>query len=138
MNEQETRQEKAILVGCQPLHITDEHFENSMEELASLTKTAEGMVLTSVMQKRNRADAPTYIGKGKVEELKVLVEELEADLLIFNDELSPSQLKSLATAIEVKIIDRTQLILDIFAKRARTREGKLQIELAQPSMRSRV
>ncbi|NUH52167.1 GTPase HflX, partial [Citrobacter portucalensis] len=59
------------------------------------------------------------------------VEELEADLLIFNDELSPSQLKSLATAIEVKMIDRTQLILDIFAKRARTREGKLQIELAQ-------
>ncbi len=60
------------------------------------------------------------------------MEELEADLLIFNDELSPSQLKSLATAIEVKMIDRTQLILDIFAKRARTREGKLQIELAQP------
>ncbi|WP_430981636.1 hypothetical protein [Bacillus subtilis] len=102
-----------------------------MEELASLTKTADGKVLTSVTQKRNRADAATYIGKGKVEELKALVEELEADLLIFNDELSPSQLKSLATAIEVKMIDRTQLILDIFAKRARTREGKLQIELAQ-------
>ncbi|RXF80391.1 GTPase HflX [Bacillus subtilis] len=131
MNEQETIQEKAILVGCQLPHITDEHFENSMEELASLTKTADGKVLTSVTQKRNRADAATYIGKGKVEELKALVEELEADLLIFNDELSPSQLKSLATAIEVKMIDRTQLILDIFAKRARTREGKLQIELAQ-------
>lgn len=68
MNEQETIQEKAILVGCQLPHITDEHFENSMEEVASLTKTADGKVLTSVTQKRNRADAATYIGKGKVEE----------------------------------------------------------------------
>lgn len=111
--------------------MTDEHFEHSMEELASLTKTADGTVLTRITQKRNRADAATYIGKGKVDELKALCEELEADLVIFNDELSPSQLKSLATAIEAKIIDRTQLILDIFAKRAKTREGKLQIELAQ-------
>ncbi|MGY3837467.1 GTPase HflX [Bacillus atrophaeus] len=131
MNEQELIQEKAILVGCQLPHISDEHFDNSLAELASLTKTADGTVLTTVTQKRNRADAATYIGRGKVEELKALCEELSADLLIFNDELSPSQLKSLATAIEVKIIDRTQLILDIFAKRAKTREGKLQIELAQ-------
>lgn len=131
MNEQEGKKETVILVGCQLPHMKDEHFEHSMEELASLTKTADGTVLTRITQKRNRADAATYIGKGKVDELKALCEELEADLIIFNDELSPSQLKSLATAIEAKIIDRTQLILDIFAKRAKTREGKLQIELAQ-------
>lgn len=123
--------EKAILVGCQLPHITDERFQYSMEELASLTKTAGGEAVSIMTQKRNRQDSATYIGKGKVEELVVLSDELDCDVIIFNDELSPSQLKALATALDVKIIDRTQLILDIFAKRARTREGKLQIELAQ-------
>ncbi|MGQ9020890.1 GTPase HflX [Bacillus sp. 18-5] len=130
MNEHEMT-EKAILVGCQLPHVTDERFQYSMEELASLTKTAGGEAVSVMMQKRNRQDSATYIGKGKVEELEVLCEEFECDVIIFNDELSPSQLKALATALDVKIIDRTQLILDIFAKRARTREGKLQIELAQ-------
>ncbi|MBL4986209.1 GTPase HflX [Bacillus safensis] len=130
MNEHEMT-EKAILVGCQLPHVTDERFQYSMEELASLTKTAGGEAVSVMTQKRNRQDSATYIGKGKVEELEVLCEELECDVIIFNDELSPSQLKALATALDVKIIDRTQLILDIFAKRARTREGKLQIELAQ-------
>ncbi|MGE6631544.1 GTPase HflX [Bacillus sp. NPDC077027] len=130
MNEQEIK-EKAILVGCQLPHVTDERFQYSLEELASLTKTAGGEAVSFVVQKRNRKDSATYIGKGKVEELEVLCDELECDVIIFNDELSPSQLKALATALDVKIIDRTQLILDIFAKRARTREGKLQIELAQ-------
>ncbi|AGN36414.1 GTPase HflX [Bacillus paralicheniformis] len=123
--------EKAILVGCQLPHVSDERFSYSMEELAALTKTADGTVVSTVTQKRNRVDAATYIGKGKVDELSVLCEELSPDVLIFNDELSPSQLKALVTTLDVKIIDRTQLILDIFAKRARTREGKLQIELAQ-------
>lgn len=123
--------EKAILVGCQLPHITDERFQYSMEELASLTKTAGGEAVSIMTQKRNRQDSATYIGKGKVEELEVLCDELDCDVIIFNDELSPSQLKALAIALDVKIIDRTQLILDIFAKRARTREGKLQIELAQ-------
>ncbi|MEC0710923.1 GTPase HflX [Bacillus haynesii] len=131
MNEQEVMKEKAILVGCQLPHVSDERFSYSMEELAALTKTADGTVVSTVTQKRNRVDAATYIGKGKVDELAVLCEELSPDVLIFNDELSPSQLKTLVTTLDVKIIDRTQLILDIFAKRARTREGKLQIELAQ-------
>lgn len=131
MNEQEVMKEKAILVGCQLPHVSDERFSYSMEELAALTKTADGTVVSTVTQKRNRMDAATYIGKGKVDELAVLCEELSPDVLIFNDELSPSQLKALVTTLDVKIIDRTQLILDIFAKRARTREGKLQIELAQ-------
>nr|MDH3154322.1 GTPase HflX [Bacillus licheniformis] len=131
MNEQEVMKEKAILVGCQLPHVSDERFSYSMEELAALTKTADGTVVSTVTQKRNRVDLATYIGKGKVDELAVLCEELSPDVLIFNDELSPSQLKALVTTLDVKIIDRTQLILDIFAKRARTREGKAQIELAQ-------
>ncbi|MCJ2145776.1 GTPase HflX [Bacillus paralicheniformis] len=131
MNGQDVMKEKAILVGCQLPHVSDERFSYSMEELAALTKTADGTVVSTVTQKRNRVDAATYIGKGKVDELAVLCEELSPDVLIFNDELSPSQLKALVTTLDVKIIDRTQLILDIFAKRARTREGKLQIELAQ-------
>nr|WP_161513161.1 GTPase HflX [Bacillus sp. AIIW2] len=131
MNGQDVMKEKAILVGCQLPHVSDKRFSYSMEELAALTKTADGTVVSTVTQKRNRVDAATYIGKGKVDELSVLCEELSPDVLIFNDELSPSQLKALVTTLDVKIIDRTQLILDIFAKRARTREGKLQIELAQ-------
>nr|WP_195258777.1 GTPase HflX [Bacillus paralicheniformis] len=131
MNGQDVMKEKAIIVGCQLPHVSDERFSYSMEELAALTKTADGTVVSTVTQKRNRVDAATYIGKGKVDELSVLCEELSPDVLIFNDELSPSQLKALVTTLDVKIIDRTQLILDIFAKRARTREGKLQIELAQ-------
>lgn len=102
-----------------------------MEELGSLTETAQGDVLMSVVQKRDRVHSATYIGKGKVVELNALVEELEADLVIFNDELSPSQKRNLASEVNARIIDRTQLILDIFAQRARSKEGKLQVELAQ-------
>ena len=128
--DQKIQREKVILVGCQTTE-DDLPFHYSMDELASLTKTANGEVLTTLTQKRERADHSTYIGKGKVEELFALVEELEAKLVIFNDELTPSQVRNLASRIEARIIDRTQLILDIFAQRARSREGKLQVELAQ-------
>lgn len=131
LNARQTDVEKVILVGCQLPTDTDEHFFYSMEELRSLTKTAGGMVLATVTQKRNRMEASTYIGKGKVEELLNVVNELDADTVIFNDELTPSQLRNLANELQVKVIDRTQLILDIFAKRAKSREGKLQVELAQ-------
>ncbi|MFZ7943676.1 GTPase HflX [Neobacillus sp. 19] len=130
MEQKETR-EKAILVGCQTNDNDDRRFHYSMEELGSLTETAQGDVLMSVVQKRDRVHSATYIGKGKVEELNALVEELEADLVIFNDELSPSQKRNLASEVNARIIDRTQLILDIFAQRARSKEGKLQVELAQ-------
>ncbi|MGZ4161691.1 MAG: GTPase HflX, partial [Neobacillus sp.] len=123
--------EKAILVGCQTTGEDDLRFHYSMEELVSLTETAQGEVLASVIQKRDRRHPATYIGKGKVEELNALVEELEAEIVIFNDELSPSQKRNLASEINARIIDRTQLILDIFAQRARSKEGKLQVELAQ-------
>jgi GTPase len=122
--------EKAILVGCQTFE-DDLRFQYSMEELASLTETANGEVLITISQKRERVHPATYIGKGKVEELKALADELEADLIIFNDELSPSQNRNLSAKLDARIIDRTQLILDIFAGRARSKEGKLQVELAQ-------
>ncbi|WP_313798575.1 GTPase HflX [Cytobacillus sp.] len=128
--EQKTELEKVILVGCQT-NEDDQRFGYSMEELASLTETAKGNVLATVTQKRERIHPATYIGKGKVNELSALKEEMEADIIIFNDELSPSQVRNLSKGLDARIIDRTQLILDIFAGRARSKEGKLQVELAQ-------
>jgi GTP-binding protein HflX len=124
------QREKAILVGCW-LNEEEDRFLYSVEELGALTETARGEVIATVTQKRDRVDSSTYIGKGKVEELQTLEEELEADLIIFNDELSPSQLRNLSKQLNARVLDRTQLILDIFAQRARSREGKLQVELAQ-------
>ncbi|GLY10382.1 GTPase HflX [Bacillus badius] len=122
--------EKVILAGCQ---LTDdtEQFLYSMQELKSLIETAQGESLAMITQKRERIHPGTYIGKGKVEELKRLEEELEPDLIIFNGELSPSQIRNLSAEFSARVIDRTQLILDIFARRARSREGQLQVELAQ-------
>lgn len=122
--------EKVIIVGCQTTE-DDLRYEYSMDELESLTSTAKGEVVAKLIQKRDRVHPSTYIGKGKVTELSALEEELEPDLIIFNDELSPSQVRNLSTEIKARIIDRSQLILDIFATRARSREGKLQVELAQ-------
>ncbi|WP_243291851.1 GTPase HflX [Bacillus sp. FJAT-47783] len=126
-----TEMEHVILVGCQLPFIDDDRFHYSMDELKSLTKTAGGEVIATLTQKRDKKESSTYIGKGKTEELRALVEEIDAKTIIFNDELTPSQLRNLVRLLEVKVIDRTQLILDIFAKRARSREGKLQVELAQ-------
>jgi len=123
--------EKAILVGCQLNHMSDERFYYSIEELKALTKTAKGHVLATLTQKREKIHPATYIGKGKVEELINLAKDLEADVVIFNDELSPSQNRNLSKLLNARVIDRTQLILDIFAQRAQSREGKLQVELAQ-------
>lgn len=131
MNELEQKdREKVILVGCQTRE-DDTRYQYSLDELASLTTTANGEVLLVVTQKRDRVHPSTYIGKGKVEELKQIEEEFEPDLFIFNDELSPSQIRNLSREFEARIIDRTQLILDIFAMRAQSREGKMQVELAQ-------
>ncbi|MGA9227178.1 MAG: GTPase HflX [Mesobacillus sp.] len=129
--ERENVLEKVILVGCQTADEDDLRFQYSMEELESLTETAQGTVMVQVAQKRVKVHPATYIGKGKVEELQALEEELEPDLIIFNDELSPSQNRNLSAGLKARVIDRTQLILDIFAQRARSKEGKLQVELAQ-------
>ncbi|MDQ0155002.1 GTPase HflX [Robertmurraya andreesenii] len=130
MEQRKETLEKVIVVGCQTTD-DDLKYKYSMDELESLTSTAKGEVVAKLIQKRDRIHPSTYIGKGKVAELKALEEELEPDLIIFNDELSPSQVRNLSSEISVRIIDRTQLILDIFAGRARSKEGKLQVELAQ-------
>ncbi|WP_010193443.1 GTPase HflX [Bacillus sp. m3-13] len=132
MNEtQKKDMERVILVGCQLPKDDDQAFFYSMDELASLTKTANGEVLVSLTQKRERVHPATYIGKGKLEELVQLEEELEPEIIIFNGELAPSQNRNLSKILNARIIDRTQLILDIFAQRAKSKEGKLQVELAQ-------
>ncbi len=102
-----------------------------MEELRELAKSAGAEVIAELTQSRRAPDMATYIGTGKAEELDTQAKALNADIIIFDDELSPTQQRNLAKKLERPIIDRTQLILDIFAQRARTREGKLQVELAQ-------
>jgi len=105
--------------------------EESLEELSVLAATAGASVAERSIQARPRADAATLIGSGKVEELKTQVHFHDASVVIFDQELTPTQQRNLEKALDVKVLDRTQLILDIFARRARTREGKLQVELAQ-------
>ncbi|MFA4885823.1 MAG: GTPase HflX, partial [Desulfotomaculaceae bacterium] len=123
--------ERAILVGVELTGDDPEQSLYSLEELAQLADTAGAEVLTQVVQKRSRPDAATLLGKGKVEELAGLCRESGADLVIINRELSQAQARNLEEHAGVRVIDRTQLILDIFARRARTSEGKLQVELAQ-------
>ena len=123
--------EKAIIVGLLLPGRDEWQLESSLRELAQLSDTAGAQVVFEVIQKRSRPHSAYYIGKGKAEEISLLVEELEADMLIVDDELSPSQTRNLEEVLGVRVIDRTALILDIFARRARTREGKLQVELAQ-------
>jgi GTPase len=129
-----TGEEVAILVG---LHLTGRSSsdlisaEDSLEELAALAMSASARVAQRQIQSRSRIDAATFVGSGKVEELKAQVLFHEATTVIFDRELSPTQQRNLEKALDVKVLDRTQLILDIFARRARTREGKLQVELAQ-------
>lgn len=105
--------------------------EESMEELAALASTAGARVAERVVQSRPRADAATLIGSGKVTELKTLAEFHDVSVVIFDRDLTPTQQRNLEKLLDLKILDRTQLILDIFARRARTREGQLQVELAQ-------
>ena len=102
-----------------------------MLELAELIKTVDGVVVGQVMQKRQKPDPAYYIGSGKAEEIAVMCEGLDADTVVFDDELTPGQHAKLEKVIGRKVIDRTQVILDIFARRASTAEGKLQVELAQ-------
>ena len=110
-----------------PARLVQEH----MEELHRLTDTAGGKVVGTMIQRIDSPTPQTYIGSGKVEELRRFVAEREADLVIFDEELKPDQAKNLEDALDTRIMDRSELILDIFASRARTREAKLQVELAQ-------
>ncbi|MHB1457709.1 MAG: GTPase HflX [Armatimonadota bacterium] len=121
--------QKAILVSIDTGHEYEDRV--SLDELRELASTAGAEVIQEFSQARNKPDSTHYIGRGKAEELLIEVQESGADLVIVNAELSSTQLKNLDEAVNVRVIDRTQLILDIFAQRAQTREGKLQVELAQ-------
>lgn len=123
--------EKIILVGVILPNKTEEAFWNSMNELHSLAKTANGEVVDELIRKLERVNQASFIGSGKLEELAALVEMHEADVVIFNSELSATQVRNISKAVEARIIDRTQLILDIFAMRAKSKEGKLQVAYAQ-------
>ncbi|WP_369351132.1 GTPase HflX [Streptococcus hillyeri] len=129
MIETKKEQERVILVGVE-LQDTP-HFDMSMAELASLAKTAGAEVVSSYTQKRERYDSKSFVGSGKLAEIKDIVEADEIDTVIVNNRLTPRQNANLETELGVKVIDRMQLILDIFAMRARSHEGKLQVHLAQ-------
>lgn len=126
--ENESRAERAILIA-----IDSGGFdcEQSLDELKELAKTAGAEVIARASQKRDAPNSSTYLGKGRLQEVAELCQSMEADLVICDDELSPSQIRNLEEKLDVRVIDRTTLILDIFAGRARTSEGKLQVELAQ-------
>ncbi|MEC8194661.1 MAG: GTPase HflX [Myxococcota bacterium] len=121
--------EGAIVIGVST-HQNDES-EASLEELERLADTAGLQVLDRFLQRRRKPDHKFVIGKGKLQEILVRAMQLDAEVLIFDSELAPSQLRNIATDTELKVVDRTSLILDIFSQRAKTREGKLQVELAQ-------
>ncbi|MFD1850303.1 GTPase HflX [Oceanobacillus bengalensis] len=123
--------ESVLVIAVKTKKQDEDHFDSSLEELISLGKTAGGSVVGFVTQNRDRIHPATYMGEGKIDEVKTAVEDNDIDLVIANDELSPSQLRNVSTHLGVRVIDRSQLILDIFARRAKTKEGKLQVELAQ-------
>lgn len=123
-------QEKAFLVGVE-FQKEEIALEITMAELAELAKTAGAIVVGSMIQKRTKVDPGYFIGSGKLDELKASVIASEANVVIFDHELTPSQIRNLEEELGIKVIDRTELILDIFALHAKSREGKLQVELAQ-------
>ena len=128
------QEERMILVGV-ATNDGDDTAE-SLDELEELIKTAGAETIAKVIQNRESVHPGTYIGKGKIEEVRLLAQELDATGVVCDDELSPAQLKNLEGALQIKVMDRTVTILDIFAQRASTREGKIQVELAQLKYRS--
>ena len=126
----QVRLEKVVLVGLRTTQ-TEEEVETSLRELAALAQTAGSQVLDAVVQKRVKPDPATYLGSGKAKELAGIVRAVEADTVIVDEELAPSQRRGLEDVVDAKVVDRTALILDIFAQHAKSREGKAQVELAQ-------
>ena len=133
MEQQQIKKERAVLAGLSAASM-DEHERStdvSMEELAALVETAGGEAVCMLIQNRPTPEPRSFIGDGKVQEMKQLIEMNDCDLAVFDNELSPSQMRVLSEDLGVKVLDRSGLILDIFAQRAQTKEGQLQVELAQ-------
>jgi GTP-binding protein HflX len=126
-----SKTERAALVGLVTSSARRTQADHSLEELAGLAEAADATVVLRMLQERPKADPATFIGSGKVASLAAACAEADVDVVIFDNELTPAQLRHLEEQLERKVVDRTQLILDIFARRARTREGKWQVELAQ-------
>ena len=133
INDTTKKKERAVLAGLAAASMSpaERSGEISMEELAALVETAGGECVGSVLQQRAAPDPRTFIGEGKVAELKELIANADCQLAVFDNELTPSQMRVLSEELGVRLLDRSGLILDIFAQRARTREGQLQVELAQ-------
>ncbi|HQU77542.1 MAG TPA: GTPase HflX, partial [Chitinophagales bacterium] len=123
--------ERAILIGLVTQYQTVEQLEEYLDELAFLAQTAGAEVIERFYQKLTTPEKRTYIGKGKLEEVQRYVEEKDIDLVLIDDEISPAQLRNIEEAVKVKVLDRSMLILDIFASRAQTMQAKTQVELAQ-------
>lgn len=134
LNNEKNNLEKALIVGIE-LDDDSIEIEVSLDELQELVQAAGGIVVSRVVQKSKAINPAYFIGKGKAEEIKLYCEELDIDTVVFNDELSGAQIRNLEKIIDKKIIDRTNLILDIFATRAQSKEGKLQVKLAQLNYR---
>jgi GTP-binding protein HflX len=134
----EEKPERAVLVGLDAGHdgFTDADAEESLDELKELAETAGAEAVGRMIQKRTSPDPETYLGSGKISELKEMMLALDADLALFDDELSPAQTAALSDMLDTKVLDRTSVILDIFARHAVTNEGKIQVELAQLKYRS--
>jgi GTP-binding protein HflX len=133
-NKLETK-ERIIVVGMALKSEDAKELEISLDELEELAQAADGEVVGRLSQSKERVDVRSFIGKGKLEELAELVKNMEVDTVVFNDELSGAQIRNIEAQVECKVIDRTGLILDIFARRAVSKEGKLQVELAQHQYR---
>ncbi len=133
MQASENKKERAVLAGlaAASMDVHQRSSEESMEELRALVETAGGETVATLIQSRPTPEPRSFLGEGKVQELKELIRANDCDLAVFDNELSPSQMRVLSEELEVKVLDRSGLILDIFAQRARTREGQLQVELAQ-------
>ena len=123
--------ERAVLVGVITDQYSKHHAQEYMDELAFLAETAGANTLKVFQQKLPRPDSTTYVGKGKLEEIQLYVKAEKIELAVFDDELSPSQIRNIEKVLEIKILDRTNLILDIFAKRATSANARMQVELAQ-------
>lgn len=129
--EVDSDRDRVLVVGIQTQGVSAEEFEYGLAEVGRLVDTAGGVVLETVRQKRSQPHPQTVVGEGKVEEIALAAQTVGANLIVFNRDLSPAQVRNLETKIGVRIVDRTEVILDIFAGRARTGAGKLQVELAQ-------
>ena len=131
MGNNSSNQDRALLIGVSLPHIPLWEAEDSLEELARLADAALLTTVERVIQSRNRIDSAFFVGKGKVEEIKQISKKADVDLLIFDNDLSPAQMRNLENKTEMRVLDRSALILDIFSRNARTRTAQVQVELAQ-------